>query len=157
MGKKHGLWLLEAAVSVAVMILIVHFSAQSSVESNNLSQGLVAQVLALVQMVCPDADLVEVNFLLRKLAHFTLYFALGFSLTGVFSRQRRMPPVLAALLAGACFAASDELHQLFSQGRSASIADVLLDTCGMAAGSLMAYGVGLLLHKRGFADKRKER
>ena len=149
MLKKYNLWLLAVIISIGIMVLIVCFSSQHSMESNNLSKGIAGRILTLLQEVLPDLTLDELNLFLRKLAHFTLYFILGCSLTGVFGRQRRVPPVLAAILAGACFAASDELHQMFSDGRSASAWDVLLDTCGVTAGSLLTYGIVRQCRKRG--------
>ena len=149
MLKKRNLRLPAVVISVAVMALIVCFSSQHGVESHDLSKGIAARILALLQGAFPGLTLDELNRFLRKLAHFTLYFILGCSLTGVFSRQRRVPSVLPAILAGACFAASDELHQMFSDGRSASAWDVLLDTCGVTAGSLLTYGLVKLRRRRG--------
>lgn len=148
MLKKRNLWLLAIIISIAVMALIVCFSSQHSAESNDLSKGIAARILALFQEALPNLTLIELNLILRKLAHFTLYFILGCSLTGVFSRQRRVPPVLAAILAGACFAASDELHQMFSAGRNANTWDVLLDTCGVAVGSILTYGAVRMRRRR---------
>lgn len=148
MLKKRSLWLLSVMVSIAVTALIIYFSSQPSVESHELSNGLAACILAQLREIFPNVTLNGLDFFLRKMAHFSLYFVLGCSLTGVFSRQGKLPPVLLAIFAGACFAASDELHQMFSDGRSASIRDVMLDTCGVAVGSLLSYGTMKLLRKQ---------
>lgn len=148
MLKKRHLWLLSVAVSIAVAVLIIYFSSQPSVESHELSNGLAARILAQLREIFPNVTLNELDFFLRKMAHFSLYFILGCSLTGVFSRQKKLPPVLLAIFAGACFAASDELHQMFSDGRSASAKDVMLDTCGVAVGSLLSYGAMKLLRRQ---------
>lgn len=148
MLKKRSLWLLSVMVSIAVAVLIIYFSSQPSVKSHELSNGLAAYILAQLREIFPNVTLNELDFFLRKMAHFSLYFILGCSLTGAFSRQRKLPPVLLAVFAGACFAASDELHQMFSAGRSASAKDVMLDTCGVAVGSLLSYGAMKLLHKQ---------
>lgn len=137
MRKKPYLWLLAVAASAAVMALIVYFSSQPSSESSELSKHIAGEILGLFQTVFPGITPEDLHHLLRKLAHFTLYFILGCSLTGVFGMQRRVPPVLAVILAGAAFAIADELHQTFSEGRNASIYDVLLDTCGAATGSFL--------------------
>lgn len=139
MSKKWKLWLLALVVSICVMALIVRFSAQPGADSNDFSKGIAGRILALFQNAIPDLTMDGLNFFLRKLAHFTLYFVLGCSLTGVFMKQHKVPAVLAALLTGTVFAASDELHQMFSDGRSASVKDVLLDTCGVAVGSILAW------------------
>lgn len=140
-SKKRRLWLFSLAVSFLVMAVIVCFSAQPGAASNGFSKGIADRLLWMVRKAFPDVTLGELNFFLRKLAHFTLYFILGCGLTGAFSRQRRVWAVVPAIFVGACFAASDELHQMFSDGRSASMKDVLLDSCGVMAGSLLSWGV----------------
>lgn len=78
---------------------------------------------------------------LRKLAHLTEYALMG-SLVFVLLRQwirkgRRLycSVIVWVLLS----AAADEFHQFFVPGRYASVADVLLDTCGGV------FGMGLSL------------
>ena len=65
---------------------------------------------------------------LRKGAHLTEYAILGALLLRALGRAA------PALAGGALYAASDELHQHFVQGRHASPLDVLLDTAGVAVG-----------------------
>ena len=77
------------------------------------------------------------NFLIRKAAHFTVYFVLGLGLTGAFHFQKKVPAWIPSLLLGAGFAATDEFHQSFT-GRTAMVEDAVLDSCGVAAGCLVA-------------------
>jgi VanZ family protein len=65
---------------------------------------------------------------LRKGAHLTEYAIFGALLLRALGRAA------PALAGGALYAASDELHQHFVQGRHASPLDVLLDTAGVAVG-----------------------
>ena len=51
----------------------------------------------------------------------------------------------AAVAAGALYAASDEIHQLFVQERSGQLSDVLIDTAGVILG---AFFVTLLYKKK---------
>ncbi len=70
------------------------------------------------------------DIVLRKFAHLTEYAILGALLVRVLSR----PSV--AILAGALYATSDEVHQHFVRGRHAAWYDVVLDTVGVALGVL---------------------
>lgn len=150
MERKKRLWLLSMAVTILTMALIFWFSAQSAAESSALSGGLTARLLPFAQAVFPGVTVGGLHRFLRKGAHFAAYFVLGCGLAGNFSLQKRIPPALCAVAAGALFAASDELHQLFSDGRAASVQDVLLDVCGLAAGSFsLACVSGLFLKKEG--------
>ena len=47
-------------------------------------------------------------------------------------------PQLSAWIAGTLYAASDEFHQLFVEGRTCAFRDVCIDSAGAAAGILIA-------------------
>lgn len=132
--RKWIVFIVCAALTVASAAAIVHFSGQDSGQSHALSKGLTAWLLSVLQMEDTAENLEALNFILRKLAHFGLYFLLGVGLTGLVRRQKRVPAALAVIALGGLFAATDEFHQRFSQGRSPSGWDVLLDTCGTTAG-----------------------
>lgn len=135
MQKRNGFWTGALLLTVTVMIAIICFSAQSAAESDGLSKGLAQWLLDLVPSLSDVVTLRKLNHFLRKFAHFSLYFLLGCGLTGLANRQRRMPPVLLAIFGGSVFAVTDEFHQFFSDGRGPMLQDVLLDTCGVAAGA----------------------
>ena len=48
------------------------------------------------------------------------------------------------LMIGSCYAASDEIHQLFVSGRAGMISDVLIDSVGV----LVGWGVFVVLMKK---------
>ena len=125
------LWLVLTAGAVAATCF---FSSQSGSVSDDLSLGLVKKLLSLF---LPDASAVEMEFfnhILRKLAHFFLYWVLGCGLYGLLLRQDRLPQIPAALVLGAAYASLDEYHQSFVQGRTPGVRDVLIDSCGVLAG-----------------------
>ncbi|TML14417.1 MAG: VanZ family protein [Actinobacteria bacterium] len=68
---------------------------------------------------------------LRKGAHVTEYAVLGALLYRALVREA------IALAAGIAYAATDELHQHFVQGRHASPVDVAIDAVGVALGMLV--------------------
>ena len=70
------------------------------------------------------------DLVLRKLAHLTEYAVLGALLVRALDR----PAV--ALVLGAAYATSDEIHQHFVRGRHAAWYDVVIDTIGAAIGVL---------------------
>lgn len=148
MRRERAFWLLSLTTTILTMAVIFGFSGQSAADSSVLSGGITAKILPWVQYAFPDVTVDELHYFLRKLAHFTVYFVLGCSLTANFSIQDRVPPVLCAIAAGGLFAASDEFHQLFSEGRAGRIEDVFLDTCGVAAGSVVLFGLSRVYIKR---------
>lgn len=129
-------WRLASAAAVALVFAIIfQFSAQSSQDSNGLSLGMAQSILAFFGVRSYEA-LCVANILLRKGAHFTIYFVLdcGLALTAV-NRQKPLRGFLLCVITGAVLAAFDEGHQNFSTGRTPSLWDMLLDSCGVAAGS----------------------
>jgi len=144
------LWGLAAA---ALMVLIFCFSGQDSEESSLLSGSILQRLLSLLRIEDP-AHRETFHHLLRKGAHFTLYFALGVCLAEALGRQRRLPRFPAALAAAALYAVTDEFHQSFVPGRFGGPADVLLDTLGAAAGCLAVYLLAKALAVR--RDRRRK-
>ena len=71
------------------------------------------------------------DLVLRKIAHLTEYAILGALLLRALSQ-----PGLAILL-GALYAVSDEVHQHFVRGRHAAWYDVVVDTIGVTVGVLV--------------------
>ena len=70
------------------------------------------------------------DLILRKIAHLSEYAILG----ALLLRAIQRPAV--AILAGALYAVTDEVHQHFVRGRHAAWYDVLIDTVGVAIGVL---------------------
>jgi hypothetical protein len=68
---------------------------------------------------------------LRKGAHLTEYAVLGLLLMRALGRE------LPALTLAIAYAATDEVHQRFVQGRHSSPFDVSFDACGAALGLLL--------------------
>lgn len=138
MSSKQMKWAVAAIAAAAIMALIFFFSAQPVQDSDSLSKGIGRKLLEWFPVLHEKVTLSELNHYLRKLAHFTIYFALGVCLTVAAGRQKKLPPVVVSILIGTVFAASDEIHQIFSDGRGPMVQDVILDSCGVAAGSALA-------------------
>jgi VanZ family protein len=68
------------------------------------------------------------DLVLRKIAHASEYAVLG----ALLLRALHRPAI--AILAGALYAVSDEVHQSFVRGRHAAWYDVVIDTIGVTLG-----------------------
>ncbi len=133
-GKGKISVVLCAVLTLVSAAAIVWFSGQDGSQSEALSKGLAAWVLSLLPVDATADDLKLLNVILRKLAHFGLYFLLGAGLAGIIGRRGGARAAMAVVILGGLFALSDELRQGFSGGRTSSGRDVALDTCGVAAG-----------------------
>ena len=141
--------LLSLALALGAALAAVVFSGQPGETSQGLSRGIVAWLFGLFGREPTPEVMGTVNYFLRRGAHLFLYFCMGLGLCGTFQWQKKLPAWLPAMGAGVLFAATDEYHQLFSGGRTGKPGDVLLDSCGLLAGCLVAYGLRRLWEKGG--------
>ena len=129
--------------------VIFSFSMEDAEESSSTSGTLIRAILSVVQSDFDDLTLSEqaqriddVQFYVRKAAHFTIYTVFGFLLSAALEVDLGGKKVfLLALCIGALYAASDEIHQYFVPGRACQIRDVLIDTCGVCTGALIWKGI----------------
>lgn len=147
MSHKQMKYIVAAITAAAIMVLIFIFSSQPARVSGGLSKEISRKLLEWFPVLNDRITLGRLNYYLRKLAHFAIYFALGVCLTVAAGRQKKLPPLLVSILIGTAFAASDEVHQIFSDGRGPMVRDVVLDACGVVAGSTLATACGRLTQK----------
>lgn len=150
---KPLLWLLV----VLCMGLIFTFSAQDGTRSTETSTKigtLITKAVVKDYNKLPDnkqRELVtNIDFYVRKAAHFTVYTLLGILLMLAMHcyRLKNGQRFLFTLGIGAAYAASDEIHQLFVPGRSGNPRDVLIDTLGVLFGSFIIYLIFRLLKRK---------
>lgn len=149
--------ILTTGLTIAMMIVIFCFSMEDAENSDRTSGQISREV---VHVVHPDYDqkppeiqksyFDSVQHLVRKAAHFTEYMILGmlirFTLTSWVGMRKGL--TAAAWGLGTIYAGTDELHQLMINGRSGQWTDVLLDSCGVLTGTLIACAVICLVSKR---------
>ncbi len=143
--KKSVLFVCTFFVTLAWMLLIFSFSAQSGLESGGLSAlisepltRLLARFLGDMSAAAEAALYSKVDWAVRKMAHFTEYAILSGLLTVLF-RCVCVRKVWPSVLLGAIYAITDEWHQSFSYGRTSALRDVLIDTCGALIGALVCH------------------
>lgn len=121
---------------VALLAFIWGNSAMPGQESGKLS-GLVAEILqTLLPFLSLESDIAM--FILRKIAHFSEFCALGVVLSWLFGMLTRSwgAHFLLSMGCGVLAACVDEIIQIFSPGRYCSIVDVGIDSCGVLTGVL---------------------
>ena len=160
--KRYLFWtILFALLVISVMVMIFCFSAENGSNSTATSNAVTQFVLKLIKpdydsMTGPEksAFFAKVAHIIRKLAHFTEYFLLGlFSSLLLVSVRRPSGKSVGALfvlpvLFAALYAVFDEGHQRFIQGRAAQVTDVLIDTAGALAATLLVALFYFLARKR---------
>ena len=131
-----------------LILLILAFIWGNSLMPAEISHAFSQWVKKLLEHILPPQTGIvqEGSGLLRKVAHFAEFSALGFCLTwrrGILHKK-----ISPALLSGAAAAALDETIQIFVPGRGPGITDVLIDSTGVLTGMLLLCLGHTILTKR---------
>ena len=160
MNKKQRIlrcfWIV---LTIAWMTVIFGFSSDTADESSNLSLNVGKMICRVFvpryeQMEPAEQECMAQNIEhpVRKGAHATEYMILGFLLSmsagNPAERKKILRNMLWCAAIALAYAVSDELHQLFSPGRSCHIKDMLIDFCGASAGIAAVNSIRLRLHRR---------
>lgn len=126
--------LLIAAIAVCIGIFLV---TKSPAATGGNTYELIADKLP----VSPD-QVPWLNYLFRKGAHLLTFGSLAVLLALILPKR----PYLFAWFLVTVYAATDEWHQYHVPGRTGSVMDVILDSCGALIGLGILY---LVKRKRG--------
>ena len=147
--KKKSCWLLVALM----VIFIFSNSAASAGTSNGMSLTVSEWVRPVLNIVGLHPETDFLNFVIRKLAHFSEYALLGCLITIAYRLQPwSWMKHSTALLPFFIIPVLDENLRRFSAGRSCELRDMLIDSTGMAAGMFLAI---TLLAIAGHQKKRR--
>ena len=127
---------------LAAFYVIFNFSAQDGEKSGNLSLKVTNFIVNLFSKVKNMDTSLRMHYverlhpIIRKLAHFSIYCLVGFSVMGFWCTFdiKNKYKLLWSILLGVSYAASDEFHQSFVPGRGPSIRDVCIDSAGVLTG-----------------------
>ena len=95
--------------------------------------------------------------IVRKTAHFTLYTLLGFFIMNcaITFKGTTYQNGLSSWILGTIYAISDEIHQIFVEGRSCEFRDVCIDSLGILTGILLAVFIVFIIRKITKKEKPK--
>lgn len=132
------------------MVVIFLFSQQTGQQSSE-SSGMVEKLLSIFPFLPDEIFGLELQFLIRKAAHFTEYFILYVLMFTVLMEYFTLKRVLIYALIGVfLYACTDEWHQQFVPGRVSAFKDVCIDT----SGGVVAMGFIALTHYLQINNKR---
>lgn len=149
------IWITRVILLLAIifwMSSIFGFSAETGEESSSLSDKIANKIVHIIEKDYDSMDPVKqqelfdtVSFTVRKIGHFGEYGILGilvagFAMTFELIRENKKYIVIIPTVICLIYAATDEFHQGFVDGRSPKIMDVGIDTAGG-----MVAGIGMLI------------
>ena len=154
MNKKAVIfWIL----TFLIMAVIFHFSAQTAVESTDVSNSFSEKIIRILQPVTKITEeeipsaVESMDGIIRVLAHYSVFLLLGTScyLAAYFTKNlRRIFKSMYSVGICVAYAISDEIHQLFVPGRSFQVSDIITDTAGILTGTAIVIGIILIYRKK---------
>lgn len=128
------------------MGVIFWLSSRTADESAQQSSNILNRLIEIF------GDNIFTDFIVRKLAHFFEFTGLCLLMNTALYQTRKRKSFLLATALTSLYAVTDEVHQLFVEGRACRAADWAIDTCGAIAGTIAFAVIFTLLSK---AIKRK--
>ena len=134
---------MKKVISIILVItwmgIIFCFSNQNANDSTKVSDGFITTVINFFvdyDLSIDEKELLleKCSFIVRKLAHFTLYFILGILILNLLYQYNFKNKVLIGIVICIIYSCSDEFHQLFIPGRSGELRDVFIDSMGSIVG-----------------------
>ena len=138
-------------ICTCLLVLILAFIWGNSLMPGEISGAISDWVKGLLSFLFPEGPEEDSGgFLIRKLAHFTEFAALGATLGWLHGmlKKGRLRPFMWGVLA----ASVDETIQRFVPDRGPSVWDVCLDSCGVLTGIVLLYA-GHTYYKTHLEDK----
>lgn len=150
--KKRVYRLVTGMLTVLWMVVIFRFSAQPATKSQEISGTVSYRAVVtcnqILNLRMTEGQITlraeQIDYPIRKVAHMTEYAVLAIFIGACFIGYRKWETKTywLSLLLTACYAATDEVHQLFVEGRAGRFSDVCIDSVGAAIG-LVLFGIVL--------------
>lgn len=144
--KKKLLHYINIFLVLLCMLTIFLFSCESASKSSERTNEFIDTVINVsksenTNAVVETGDNINYFLIVRKCAHFLEFFLLGFLVINLLKDYKKLniKIVLIGIVFCLLYAISDEVHQLFVDGRSAQVMDVFIDTSGSTLGSLLYF------------------
>lgn len=126
--------------------LVLVFAMQSVEVSNSISRLITQKIYNLFSLagiekqgLTPQEQIEYHNVILRKCAHLLMFIVLGILSAQSVLKTKKSQKSIKAIVFCVLIAIIGELVQLFVDGRTARIKDVLLDSIGSTIGVLLMF------------------
>lgn len=129
-------------LTIALCVVIFMFSGETADESTVKSNGIIELIIKIFGVEFTD-------FVVRKFAHASEFALLGFfSCATVCVFTLNIKKIYISVIFSVLYAVSDEIHQIFVEGRSCQFRDVCIDTAGVLLGTAIVFVIFYLYLKK---------
>ncbi len=158
MSKKIAIRVFCFTAALAVMTFIFIMSAKNATDSSDISKSFTREMLEFIlkgfdglSEQRQEIIISNLQFIIRKSAHAFIYTVLGALFAGgflTFDYIKKIKSFFVPFACSAIYAASDEIHQLFVQGRSCEFRDMCIDSAGSAIGILIVLLINYIINRK---------
>lgn len=136
--------LIKLTLVIIWMTIIFLFSNQKADDSSKLSDGIIVKVANVfvdrdLSTNEREAILEKYTTIVRKTAHFAIYLVLGILVINFLCEYNIKHIILVSIIVCLLYSITDEVHQLFIEGRSGEVRNVLIDSAGFLVGIYSYY------------------
>lgn len=124
------------ALVIACMGVIFWLSSRTATDSSEMSSSLIDRILTIFGIKFS-------SFFIRKTAHFLEFTGLAVLTFNAYYATFRRAATPVSFIITVLYAVSDEVHQIFVEGRACQLRDVLIDS----GGALLGIIISLILLK----------
>ena len=139
----------KRAILYILLLLILStifiFSGENGQKSNNTSDAFTGSIIDKVSNITNKeiSDnkkkdiIINTRFIVRKAAHFSIYFILGIIVYLILSTYNINKVLIISIIICFILGCLDEFHQVFIAGRTARFYDCIIDTLGSSTGIII--------------------
>lgn len=131
-------------ITILCMGIIFFFSNENHNSSDSLSKGFINNSIKVYEKLSGKSvdinkkKIVEkLNYPVRKIAHYSIYFILGLFVYQILLYLNVKHKIIFSILICMIYATTDEFHQIFIDGRTPKVFDILIDTIGSTTSILI--------------------
>jgi len=141
---KHFKLIISIIIVILWLLVIFVFSSMNENTSHIQSQKVVQKIYTNKQTV-ENNKIIKKNKYdqkIRKIAHVTEFAILNIFFINLIYQLKekfKLKYLIISIILTFIYACTDEIHQIFVQGRTSSFIDVLIDTTGAITTSLIIY------------------
>lgn len=141
---KHFKLIISIIIVILWLLVIFVFSSMNEKTSHIQSQKVVQKIYTNKQTV-ENNKIIKKNKYdkkIRKIAHVTEFAILNIFFINLIYQLKekfKLKYLIISIILTFIYACTDEIHQIFVQGRTSSFIDVLIDTTGAITTSLIIY------------------
>ena len=131
-------WLLAAACMAIIFALSAQVADDSSELSLMVMDGFMSIFTNLQNAIGHDA--------FRSIAHALEYCGLALLLFNAYFQTLQKPKIILSFITAVIYALTDEIHQIFVEGRAFQLTDIAVDAAGSALGVAAGFVIYIVIN-----------